>query len=226
MEIPCYRDIRTTKDKFKKRKKQVKIKLTRIDSEDSDTDINVLGCVNPGLYINILEEEVPIIEKEEAKKVKNNPGFADRSTKVRRRVETDHKSILNNDDFEEFNIYAENLFNSKKRIESKRNHKRKKRMRPSKSQHDLVEKKVPIEVLIEEENRKKNVGLSIGYEDEEIDPFDNNDFTIVDDYNTVRKNKDIEYNDQLESKILINKRTQEKSQNNEVLKRQNPKKEI
>ena len=76
-------------------------------------------------------------------------------------------------------------------------------MRPSKSQHDLVEKKVPIEVLIEEENRKKNVGLSIGYEDEEIDPFDNNDFTIVDDYNTVRKNKDIEYNDQLESKILI-----------------------
>jgi hypothetical protein len=224
MEIPCYREIRSKKEKYRKRVKQVQIKLTKIESEDSENGINLLGCVNPGLYINVLEEEVPIIEKEEASKikVKKTKGFADNARMVRDRNRTDPSNIPLNEDFEEFNIYADSLYDSKKK--TKLNGRKRKKMRASKSQHGLIDKNVPFEVLLEEEKQKRISGLALGYEEDEVDPFNNDDFVVVHDYNTLTKNKDIEYNDHI--KGTINQRTKESIQKIEVIKRRNQKEKV
>ena len=163
----------------------------------SEDEIQLIGCVNPALYINVLEEEVPIIMKEEKLKVKVNKGFADNSNHLKPRKKVETKRRLSKNEYEEFNIYKEQ-FNSQ--IEKKVP--QTKKMRPSKSQNAFLLNPVPFEVVLEEERKKRRSALDMGFEDEfEIDPFGDNTFVVVADYNTLKKNKDKEYVDEPQSKF-------------------------
>lgn len=190
-EIPCYRELRSKRHKFKKRVKQVQIKLTKAETQSSEEEnAELLGCVNPGLYINVLEEELPTLVKAQESRVRGGPGFAEnaeQSPRERQRAKTE---------FEEFNIYGHSA--DSRFSESNLNPRRVKRkvMRASKSQSALVDKTVPVEVMLEEEKNQLRTEISIGYEDLGIDPFDDNDYAFVQDYDTLTKNKDIEYGEQ------------------------------
>ena len=197
LEIPCYRELRTEKSKNKKRRKHVQIKLNNIESDMSEDGLKLIGCVNPGLYINILEEEVPIIMK--AQKSKVNKGYVDNAMYVQPKINNPKRKHNTNNEYEEFNIYKEQ-FNSQ--IEEKKP--KKKKMRPSRSQNALVINPVPFELVVEEEKKKRKSGLYAGlYDDFEIDPFGNDNFVAVPDYTTLTKNKDKEYvDDEPQSRVI------------------------
>jgi hypothetical protein len=202
VEIPCYREIRTKKQKFKKRAKKVKIELTPIESEVSE-DNEIIGCVNPGLYINVLEEEVPGLMEQQQKRIKAK-GFADDAG-----TKTDKEKITTGPrkekEFEEFNIYENTQFNSQvlKKVEKKLKVHGRKKIRPSKSQNALLETNEPFEVILEEiDKKKRKTGLELGFEEDEIDPFGNDTFVVVQDYDTLTKNKNREYHEQSEGKWL------------------------
>lgn len=189
-EIPCYREIRSKKQKYKKRAKQVKIEITKIESVDSEEN-EITGCVNPGLYINVLEEEVPVLMEEQ--KVKKARGFADDAQNKLKGLRGDaHKE----GDFEEFNIYDNSPLMGKKGGKKKQ---QMKKMRPSKSQHSLVHNKEPFEFILEQEKMKtRKSGMKLGFEEDEIDPFKNDDFVYIPIENDLKKRKNKEYSEQQE----------------------------
>lgn len=200
LEIPCYREIRTKEQKFKKRTKRVKIEITPIESEISE-DNEIIGCVNPGLYINVLEEEVPGLMEQQKKRTKTR-GFAD-DAGAKKGLNNLNVKTGNDKEFEEFNIYDNTQFNSQMLENTAKKlkvHQRKK-IRPSKSQNALMDKNEPFELILEEiDYKKRKTGIELGFEEDEIDPFGDDTFVRVQDYDTLTKNKNREYHEQPESK--------------------------
>lgn len=208
-EIPCYRELKK-KNKFKKRVGQMTIRLTKLESQKSQEDnVELIGCVNPGLYINVLEEELPILAKEQESRIKHGLGFADNANRVRPKYVSKSRQRAQTE-YEEFNIYDDSPLSqstSQSRVDPGRV--KRKKMRASKSQNGLLETNVPVEVMLEEEKNKLKSGVSMGYEDLGIDPFENNDYAFVHDYNTLTKNKHIEFDERPKSKNELTGRAEE-----------------
>lgn len=219
-EIPCYRELGKKKNRFKKRVRQVTIKLTPAEGVDSEEDnVELIGCVNPGLYINVLEEELPVLEKEQQSRIKLGPGLADNAQTAKNKMMSINRRRAQTE-YEEFNIYESDTLNQSSSISNvDPSRVKRKKMRASKSQNALLETNVPVEVMIEEEKSKLKTGISMGHEDLGIDPFEMNDYAFVHDYDTLNKNKHIEFDEQFKSTKRLTGRAQQESEEDLVERR-------